>query len=106
MPPPSTVSRSSAFARFRGAAPRGLRELPVDLDWCKAFAPAPQALERLGHALATAAASDRAIGVMLHHAVMIDADRAALAELLRLLSSHPASRCLLMREVAAACHVQ
>jgi len=98
-----------ALSRDRGAAPldpRGLCELPVDIDWCKALAPAPQAREQLGRALASAAASARAAGVMLHHAVMTDADLAPLAELLRLLSSHPASRCLLMREVAAACDVR
>jgi len=96
------------LSRNRGAAPlelRGLSELPVDIDWCKVIQ-GEQPLERLGSALATAAASGRPAGVMLHHAVMTDADLAPLAELLRLLSTLPAGRCSLMREVAATCEVR
>jgi len=96
------------LSRNRGAAPlelRGLSELPVDIDWCKVIQ-GELPLERLGSALATAAASGRPAGVMLHHAVMTEADLAPLAELLRLLSTLPAGRCSLMREVAATCEVR
>jgi|SRR5262245_63706 len=91
-----------AFSRDRGAAPldrRGLSELPIDVDWCKAFAD-ERPLERLGRALAGAAAIGQPAGVMLHHAVMPDESLQPLSELLVLLSRHPASRCMLMRNVA------
>jgi hypothetical protein len=97
------------LSRDRGAAPlerRGLSELPVDVDWCKRLAD-EQPLERLGRALASAAASGHATGVMLHHAVMSDEELQPLSELLALLSSRPASRCILMRNAfnAAAAEV-
>jgi len=97
-----------ALSRDRGAAPldaRGLCELPVDIDWCRSFdsRSTPQAL---GGTLAIAAASGRPAGVMLHHAVMTDAQLQPLGELLRLLSRHPASRCRLMRQVAIECRSQ
>ena len=92
-----------ALSRERSAAPldaRGLSEVPVDIDWCKALVTqrSPLGLSRM---LATAAASGRPVGVMLHHAVMADPDLVQLGELLRLLSRHPASRCYLMRQVTA-----
>ena len=94
-----------ALSRDRRAAPldtRGLRELPVDIDWCKSF-DSQSILPALGRTLATAAASGHPTGVMLHHAVMTDAQLKPLGELLRLLSRHPASRCSLMRERALEC---
>jgi hypothetical protein len=94
-----------ALSRDRGAAPldlRGLCELPVDIDWCKS-AGSQAALPSLGRTLATSAASGRPAGVMLHHAVMTDAQLEPLGELLRLLSRHPASRCSLMRQLALEC---
>ena len=96
------------LSRDRGAAAldrRGLSELPVDVDWCKRLSE-ERPLEQLGRALAGAAATGEPTGVMLHHAVMTDADAAPLAELLRLLSMHPAGRCSLMRDVAAPCEVR
>ena len=97
-----------ALSRDRGAArldARGLCELAVDVDWCKAFvAPAP--LDALGSSLASAAAGGQPAGIMLHHAVMNDAQLEPLGELLRLLSRHPASRCSLMRELALECQSQ
>jgi predicted deacetylase len=95
-----------ALSRDRGAAPLdtgGLCELQVDVDWCKAFHEAPQPLQTVARALAGAAASGRPAGVMLHHAVMTDAQLAPLGELLRLLSRHPASCCSLMRQLALEC---
>jgi hypothetical protein len=94
-----------ALSRDRRAAPldtRGLRELPVDVDWCKSL-DSRSTLQALGGTLATAAASGRPAGVMLHHAVMTDAQLEPLGELLRLLSRHPASRCCPMRELAVEC---
>jgi hypothetical protein len=91
------------LSRERAAAlpaARGLSELSVDIDWCRALVTERQPLERLGRALAAAAASGRPTGVMLHHGVMADEHLAQLGELLRLLSKHPASRCSLMRELA------
>ena len=94
-----------ALSRDRGAARldrRGLWELAVDVDWCKAFAAATP-LDTLGRSLAKAATGGHAVGIMLHHAVMNDAQLEPLGELLRLLSRHPASRCSLMRQVALEC---
>jgi hypothetical protein len=94
------------LSRDRDAAPldaRGLSELPVDIDWCRALVMQRSPLERLGRTLANAAASGRPVGVLLHHAVMTDRDLAQLGELLWLLSRHPASRCNRMSQVAAGC---
>ena len=94
-----------ALSRDRGAAPldlHGLAELPVAVDWCKAFA-APAQLDVRGRALAKAAAGGAPAGIMLHHAVMTDPQLELLGELLRLLSRHPASRCCLMRDLALQC---
>jgi len=37
--------------------------------------------------------------VMLHHAIMDEAERERLGELLKLLSSHSQAQCVLMREL-------
>ena len=94
-----------ALSRDRGAASlelHGLAELPVGIDWCKAF-DSPGPLEALGRALPTLAAGAGPVGIMLHHAVMTDTQLSSLGELLRLLSRHPAARLRLMREVAVEC---
>jgi hypothetical protein len=88
------------LSRDRGAPPlgEGLRELPVDIDWCKRVDGAPRPPAQLALAIADAVAAQRGpVGIMLHHAVMDEGDGVALGELLALLGTHPACRCVLMR---------
>jgi peptidoglycan/xylan/chitin deacetylase (PgdA/CDA1 family) len=84
------------LSRESGTAPLelpGLRELPVDVDWCR-LEPAAVA-----DRLAAAIAQPRPAGVMLHHAVMDAADRARVGDLLTLLQRHGNARRRLMREL-------
>lgn len=93
----------SVLSRDRGAAPlppTGLRELPVDVDWCKRVEGHSEAPAELARKTARAAAAHDTVGIMLHHAVMDEDDLAAVGDLIVLLSRHPASRCALMRQVA------
>jgi predicted deacetylase len=62
-----------------------LREIPVTIDWTRAFSRGGRAalVAELSDAAATSSA---AIGVMLHHAVMDEDELAALQELLALLA--------------------
>lgn len=80
----------------------GLVQLPVDLDWCKPMDGAPASDDSLDQRLAAALAQFGAVGLMLHHAVMDDAERARLAPLLALLASHPGVQCRLMRDCVPA----
>lgn len=90
------LSRDVTAARFDLEE---LAEIPVTIDW---FAKRKQVLltpNEIGELLAVAAASAAPVGVMLHHAVMNDAERERLAHLLKLLSSHAQVRCVSMREL-------
>ena len=76
-----------------------LAEIPIAIDW---FAKRKHVLltpNQIGDLLAAAAASATPVGVMLHHAVMNDAERERLDQLLKLLSSHSQVRCVSMREL-------
>ena len=69
----------------------GLVELPVTVDW---FAKRRKvAVDRTGRGelLAEMAREPRPVGVMLHHEVMSDQDRADVGALLGLLAAHPAA---------------
>lgn len=73
-----------------------LRELPVAVDWMKhrvGDAPDVGAIARL---IAERVGHRSPIGIMLHHAVMTDADFEALDSLLQLLRAHLATDCLRM----------
>ena len=73
----------------------GLRELPVAVDWVR-----PVARAELGESLAAASRTGEPVGVMLHHAVMDDTQRGAVAELLRVLQAIPSARLAAMAELA------
>ena len=92
------VETYRVLSRNDGAEPLALRgpvELPVAVDWQKALMQ-----EADGAAVASAAVQDRPVGVMLHHAVMTDDSRTALAALLDLLARHDSARCLSMMDCA------
>jgi len=92
------------LSRDGGATPletSGLVELPVAVDWQKRMAEAADG-SLLGPAIVQAAAKGSPVGIMLHHAVMPDDGRAALAALLDLLARHEKARCLSMMDCADA----
>lgn len=78
---------------------RSLAELPVSIDWCKREANRAADPAMLAQTIAGALGGGRALGIMLHHAVMDEAQLGALGELLDLLAVHPASRACLMRHL-------
>ena len=80
----------------------GLLEVVVQVDW---FASRKgQRLDRaeLGQLLAERATGPAPLGVMLHHAVMDESERAGVAELLAVLTTHPNVAMRAMAQVAAA----
>jgi hypothetical protein len=82
-----------ALSRDATAVPfgiAGLTEVPVLVDWLakRRDGGHVDAAER-GAMLATAASGGQPVGVMLHHAVMTDADFDHVDELARLLHGHP-----------------
>ena len=111
------MSGLKVLSRDAGAAALelgGLRDCPVHVDWCKwTNTPTPD-WAMLDQQLALAVkqgepggdrnvAADGAntLGVMLHHAVMVDADWQMLRKLLALLHQHPRVRLNLMRELVS-----
>lgn len=88
------------LSRDRTARPlpmHGLAELPVSVDWI-ACERAGTLSDRLGEAVASSAAADMTVGVMLHHAELEAAGRKRVGDLLALLRRHSAARCLSMME--------
>lgn len=77
----------------------GLHELRVGIDWNKRSAEDPGRAALLADALAAGVLSGEPVGVMLHHAVMIDEDFAQLDALLALLRASPRASCRSMSEV-------
>ena len=69
----------------------GLQERPVTVDWFAKRKKAPVDRTGRGELLATAAAASEPVGVMLHHEVMSDEDRADVDALLELVAAHPAA---------------
>lgn len=93
-----------ALSRDAGAVPlrlAALREIPVCIDWCKAGDGIDARMQRIAQSTAVALGRRLPVGIMLHHAVMDEADLARLDVLLALLRQSPRVHCLLMREVAA-----
>jgi len=80
----------------------GLVELPVTVDWFAKRRKVPIDRQARGALLAEAAQGPGPVGLMLHHQVMGDADRADLAELLLLVSAHPASKTAHLAELAVS----
>jgi hypothetical protein len=78
----------------------GLNELPVSIDWFAKKSGARLSFERLGALLAKVVKqSQQPVGIMLHHQLMSVDEHQLLGDLLALLSTHPQSRCKLMREI-------
>ena len=92
----SALSRDVTAARFDL---ENLAEIPVAIDWFAKRKQVPLTPKEIGASLATATASAAAVGVMLHHAIMDDAERERLGQLLKLLSSHSQAKCVSMREL-------
>ena len=78
---------------------QGLVELPVSIDWFARRRSVRLTRAELGDALVAAAARQRPVGVMLHHAIMDEEERNGLAELLKLLAEHSQAHCTLMRRL-------
>jgi hypothetical protein len=94
-----------ALSRDRGApAQADLPELPVDVDWsCHHRAGGAAAVaDALAAALQARAADGQPLGLMLHHAVMDEAEFALLGRLLRRLAAHPGLRWQPMRALRAS----
>lgn len=90
----------NALSRDVSAAPLLLQELveiPVSIDWSKYCRGEAVDLAVIGDILAAAVGLPR-VGVMLHHAVMDQADLSALRELLQLISEHRSIQCMRMRD--------
>jgi peptidoglycan/xylan/chitin deacetylase (PgdA/CDA1 family) len=77
----------------------GLQELPVHVDWQRRSGGVDFSHAEIARALAVQARGTGPVGVMLHHAVMTDADLQALTGLLTLLCAHDAVEIVLMREL-------
>jgi hypothetical protein len=92
------LSRESRAEPLRVEA---VQELPVSVDWVRRRAGLRASRRELGAALAQAVRAGEPTGVMLHHAVMDEADRGAIAELLAVLASSANVRVGPMRELAA-----
>lgn len=91
-----------ALSRDRGApAQTALPELPVDLDWTRQHRAggAAAVVQALAQALQQRLADGRALGLMLHHAVMEEAEWPLLARLLRWLGAQPQLRLVPMRSL-------
>jgi peptidoglycan/xylan/chitin deacetylase (PgdA/CDA1 family) len=78
---------------WRATPLEGVPELPVDVDWLG------RAL--VGERLADALREGGRAGVMLHHAAMDDVDLRRLDELVALLATHDAVRCVGMADLLA-----
>jgi hypothetical protein len=107
VPPLLATLGYAALSRDATApAQQALPELPVHVDWCRHWREAEGDPERaaaaIDGALANAARGlGRAVGLMLHHAVMGDDELVLLRTLLQRISLHRHSACLPMRECLA-----
>jgi hypothetical protein len=97
------ASGQKALSRDVTAAPLELGPLDacaVHVDWCKWTHRADPDWAALDQQLAVFVQRGQStLGIMLHHAVMTDADWAALRELLPLLNAHRRAQLCLMREL-------
>lgn len=69
----------------------GLAEVPVTVDWFAHRKGTRLTLPELGAKIAEGVVAGGPVGVMLHHAVSGDDERAMVAELLALVDDHPAA---------------
>jgi hypothetical protein len=75
-----------------------MAELPVSLDWFAKRKSVRLTPGEIGVSFCAAASACSRVGVMLHHALMNEEERARLGELLQLVSTHSQARCVLMRD--------
>jgi peptidoglycan/xylan/chitin deacetylase (PgdA/CDA1 family) len=78
----------------------GLLELPITVDWFAKWKKVPVDRTVRGELLATAAAGDGPVGLMLHHEVLSPQDRADVGALLALVRAHPAASAAHLDELA------
>ena len=95
----------TALSRDRGAtAQRALPELPIDVDWSKHHrAGGPQAIAKtLARVIGERSADGQPLGLMLHHAQMVDGELALLEGWLDVLANHPRAHWRSMRSLQPA----
>lgn len=80
----------------------GLLEVVVQVDWFAKRAGRRLSRRELGLLVAERATGTAPLGLMLHHAVMDETERAGVAELLAVLTTHPNVAMRSMAQVAAA----
>lgn len=90
----------SLEARASPLAISGLVELPIQIDWFAHRKGVRLNLGEFGELLARVIERSGRVGLMLHHAQMNSAERAAANELLALFSSHDSVRARRMLELA------
>ena len=90
------LSRDITARQFNTA---NLMELPVSIDWFGHRKNVRLTPNEIGSSLGAAVTSQASVGVMLHHALVVDDEREMIGELLKLLSSHSQVRCRLMRDI-------
>jgi predicted deacetylase len=91
-----TLSRAATAAALDV---RGLGELPVHVDWCKAKGTLAEKRKARSEWLSAAFASFATTGIMLHHAVMDNEDLSEVEQLLELLTHHGETCCHLMSQL-------
>jgi hypothetical protein len=90
-----TLSRESSASPL---GTPGLTELPVTHDWFAHRKGVRLAQQEWMHSLASKLEGPQPVGIMLHHAIMDEAEMRSLAELLAVLAAHPNAGCRPMRE--------
>ena len=93
------LSRDSSATAFELP---GLAEVPVTVDWFGHRKGARWTRPQLAERLATCVRGGGPVGVMLHHAVTDDAERAAIDELVALVARHPRAENVTIDAVATA----
>jgi peptidoglycan/xylan/chitin deacetylase (PgdA/CDA1 family) len=77
-----------------------IAEVPVTVDWFGHHKGTRWDLDQLGEVIAGSVRRDRAVGVMLHHAVTDETDLEAVDQLLAIVASHPLARPITMMSLA------
>ena len=78
-----------------------LAEIPVQVDWFCKHNGERLGYQNLGKQIAEMSAQCARVGIMLHHALMDEAELVRLAQLLALLSTHSKASCLQMKSLTS-----
>lgn len=81
-------------------AATGLTEVPVRVDWFGHRKGVRWSRPELADRIATCVMAGGSVGVMLHHAITDETERAGIRDLLALVAAHPGARTTTIREVA------